>query len=324
MPQRDVAWFEQNAGSFDQLIYQFGNSPFHSHMFALLEKHPGVVVLHDFYLSNVLAYEQITGAMPRGWIDALYHSHGYCAAQAALKPDGAEQAMTDYPCNLAVLQDASAVVVHSSHALELARSWYGPAAGRNWHVVPLPRSAPAALSREHARRSLGIAPGAFVVCSFGFIDARKLSHRLLEAWRASSLAANPACELVFVGANHGGAFGQQFLESIKAADAGQRIRIAGWTDEKVYVEYLQAADVGVQLRADSRGETSAAVLDCMNYGLATIANANGSMAALPADAIWKLDDEFRTARPGRRPRNAVPRHWPAHATRGTRGCTGGQ
>ena len=292
MQKRDVAWFEQHADSYDQLIYQFGNSPFHSHMFALLAKYPGVVVLHDFYLSNVLAYEQMTGSMPRAWVDALHYSHGYCAALASLQPGGTEQTMTDYPCNLAVLQDASAVIVHSSHALELARKWYGADVGRNWHVVPLPRSAPTALSREQARQALGIAPEAFLVCTFGFVDSRKQSHRLLEAWRASSLAADPRCELVYVGANHGGSYGQRLLASINAAGAAQRIRIAGWTDEKVYTDYLQAADVGVQLRSDSRGETSAAVLDCMNYGLATIANANGSMAALPADAIWKLDDAF--------------------------------
>lgn len=290
LPQRDLAWFSANVDRYDQLIYQFGNSPFHSHMFALLERHPGVVVLHDFYLSSVLAYEQMTGAMPRGWVDALFHSHGYTAVQAAQAPGGAEQAKYDYPCNLAVLQGASALIVHSAHARALACQWYGPQAGRNWHVVPLPRSAPALHAREQARKALGIAPDTFLVCSFGFVDATKLSHRLLEAWIDSSLASDPQCELVFVGANHGGAYGQQLLEAI--AGAGRRIRISGWADEAVYQQYLQAADCGVQLRSVSRGETSAAVLDCMNYGMATIVNANGAMAALPDDAVWKMDDEF--------------------------------
>jgi glycosyltransferase involved in cell wall biosynthesis len=292
LPQRDLAWFSANVDRYDQLIYQFGNSPFHSHMFALLDQHPGVVVLHDFYLSSVLAYEQMTGAMPRGWVDALFHSHGYAAVQAAQAPGGAEQAKLDYPCNLAVLQGASAVIVHSAHARTMACQWYGPQAGRNWHVVPLPRSAPALHARDQARKALGIAPDAYLVCSFGFVDSSKLSHRLLEAWIGSQLAFDAQCELVFVGANHGGAYGQQLLEAIAAAGAGKRIRISGWADEAVYQQYLQAADSGVQLRSVSRGETSAAVLDCMNYGMATIVNANGAMAALPDDAVWKLDDEF--------------------------------
>ena len=294
LPRRDLAWFSANVGRYDQLIYQFGNSPFHSHMLALLEQHPGVVVMHDFYLSSLLSYEQMTGAMPRVWTDALFHSHGYAAVQAAQRPANAEQAKIAFPCNLAVLQGASAVIVHSAHARTLAHQWYGPGADRNWHVVPLPRIAPVlpARAREQARQALGIAADAYVVCSFGFVDSSKLSHRLLEAWIASKLALDPQCELVFVGANHGGAYGQQMLDAIAAAGAGKRIRIAGWTNDTVYQQYLQAADGGVQLRSVTRGETSGAVLDCMNYGLATIVNANGSMAALADEGVWKLRDEF--------------------------------
>jgi glycosyltransferase involved in cell wall biosynthesis len=291
LPRRDVAYLRANAHRYDQLIYQFGNSPFHSHMFALLEDHPGVVVLHDFYLSSVLAYEQMTGAMPRAFTDALFHSHGYRAVQAGAAP-GAEEAKRDYPCNLAVLQGADAVIVHSAHARALACSWYGAQAADNWHVVALPRSAPLAGGRAAARQALGIAPGAFLACSFGFVDSTKLSHRVLDAWVASALAADPQAELVFVGANHGGQYGQQLLASIAAAGAGNRIRIAGWSDEAVYQQYLQAADCAIQLRSVSRGETSAAVLDCMNYGVATIVNANGAMAALPDEAVWKLADDF--------------------------------
>ena len=292
LARHDAAWLAEHAASFDQILYQFGNSPFHSHMFGLLERFPGVVVLHDFYLSSVLAYEQMTGAMPRAWIDALYRSHGYGAVRDALAPGGAEAATLAYPCNLEVLQRADAVIVHSGHALELACQWYGPEAGADWHVVPLPRSAPAGLARAEARAALGIRADALLVCSFGFVDARKLSHLLLQAWRDSSLCADQDCELVFVGANHGGAYGKELLDAIGAARAGERIRIAGWTEDAQYHRYLQAADICVQLRAESRGETSAAVLDCMNYGLATIVNANGSMAELPGEAVWKLADDF--------------------------------
>lgn len=294
LPRRTAAWFDEHAGEYDQIIYQFGNSPFHSHMFALLQRHPGVVVLHDFFLSSVLAYEQMSGALPGAWSEALYHSHGWAALRASLAQDGAEAAKETYPCNLDVLQGATRVVVHSRHALELARTWYGPQAGHNWSVVPLPRAAPARQDRAAARRALGIDADAFLVCSFGFIASTKLSEELLQAWIASDLHADSRCELVLVGANHGGAYGNQISATIRQA-GGTRIRIAGWTDEDVYHQYLQAADVGVQLRSTSRGETSAAVLDCMNYGLATIVNANGSMAALPRETVWQLPDQFALA-----------------------------
>jgi glycosyltransferase involved in cell wall biosynthesis len=295
LPRRDVRWFAENAGEFDQILYQFGNSPFHSHMFGLLKRFPGVVVLHDFFLSSVLYYEQMTGGIPNAWTDALHYSHGAAALQAAQEPGNVEAARQVWPCNLAVIQGATGVIVHSDHALQLARQWYGQQAGSNWHVVPLPRSAPGAIERAAARAALGIPMDAFLVCTFGFIDPTKQSHRLLDAWNTSVLAQDPACHLVFVGANHGGDYGVTMSSVIAGSPGAKRIKIAGWTDEQVYRQYLQAADVGVQLRTMSRGETSAAVLDCLNYGLATVVNANGSMAALPSNAVWKLADNFDNA-----------------------------
>jgi hypothetical protein len=61
---------------------------------------------------------------------------------------------------------------------------------------------------------------------------------------------------------------------------------------EMYEKYLIAADVAVQLRTMSHGETSAAVRDCMGYGLPVIVNAHGAMAELPSDAVFMLPDEF--------------------------------
>ena len=287
LPRRSVDWFAEHGAGFDHIMYQFGNSPFHSHMFALLRQHPGVVVLHDFFLSSVLAYEQMTGAMPGAWTSALFNEHGYAALQAGLA-DG-EAAKHHYPCNLQVLRGATRVVVHSAHARALAADWYGAAAAANWDVVPLPRAAPRAegpAARAAARAALGIGARDWLVCSFGFVAPTKLGRELAQAWIASSLHANPDAVLVFVGANHGGDYGVELAALL--ARAGGRVRIAGWTDEDDYERYLQAADAAVQLRAVSHGETSAAVLDCMNHGLPTIVNAKGSLADLPDDCVLKL------------------------------------
>ena len=35
-PIRHINWFRSNARNFDRVLYHFGNSPFHSHMFDLL------------------------------------------------------------------------------------------------------------------------------------------------------------------------------------------------------------------------------------------------------------------------------------------------
>ena len=133
------------------------------------------------------------------------------------------------------------------------------------------------------------------MCSFGLLAPTKLNRRLLDAWLSSALAAANGSLLVFVGEFAGGDYGEEMRKAIARSPFHDRIRITGWVDADGFRQYLAAADVGVQLRTLSRGETSGAALDCMNYGLAIIVNANGSMADLPDDGAWKLPDEFEDA-----------------------------
>jgi glycosyltransferase involved in cell wall biosynthesis len=288
---RGLDWFREHAGQYDRVLYHMGNSACHSHMFSLMEEIPGVVVLHDFFLSGVAAYLESTGADPGFWTAALYESHGYAAVGQRFNGDASEVKLA-YPCNLRVLRAALSVIVHADNSRRLARAWYGAAAADGWRVIPHLRVAAANIQRRQARAALGLGQDSFVVCSFGLLDSSKLNDRLLSAWLATGLARDPDCVLVFVGENAAGAYGAALLATIAASPARERIRITGWADTEVYRQYLAAADVGVQLRANSRGETSGTVLDCMNHGLATIVNAHGSLADLPDDALIKLEDRF--------------------------------
>ncbi|MDQ2823292.1 MAG: hypothetical protein M3Y65_23430 [Pseudomonadota bacterium] len=293
LPLRDPAWLRAHAHEVDHVLYQIGNSEFHSHMFALLRDLPGVVVLHDFFLGNVMAYRQMRHDPPGAWTGALFHSHGYPALRDWQTARDRTALFKQWPCNLAVIEQATAVIHHSSHAADLARTWYGQDATRHWHSVPLPRAAPQRQDRAGARAALGIADDVFLVCSFGHIVPNKLGDRLLAAWLASTLHTNGRCLLVLVGARQDSPYGAHVARLVAASNG--TVQIAGWTDDTVYHRYLQAADLGVQLRTSAQGETSAAVLDCMNYGLATIVNANGSMAGLPDDTVLRLPDDFANA-----------------------------
>lgn len=294
-PIHDAAWFRENAHCFDRVLYQFGNSHFHSHMFELLCEIPGVVVLHDFFLSDIIAYMDSCGVTPHGWDRALVYAHGWHALKTRYLAIDSNDVASAYPCNLEVLQQAMGVIVHSDYSRQLAENWYGAGAAKDWSLVPLLRVPSVKIDRQEARQVLGVAKEEFVVCSFGLLGSAKLNHRLLAAWLASPLANDPNCRLVFVGQNHGGDYGAELVRTIQGSTQASHIEITGWSDMERYRLWLSSADVGVQLRTLSRGETSAAVLDCMNQGLATIVNEHGSMAELPADAVWMLPDEFSDA-----------------------------
>ncbi|MEJ5299407.1 MAG: glycosyltransferase [Thermodesulforhabdaceae bacterium] len=287
-----VEEFRKVAHSYDRVLYHFGNSVFHSHMFDLLEEIPGVVVLHDFFLSGIQAHRDVHGWSPHAWAKALYASHGYKAVCERYKVNDKAEVVWRYPANLPVLQAALGIIVHSEFSRTLARRWYGDEGVKDWVVIPLLRTPVENIDRDIARRALGFGSDDLLICSFGMLGPTKLNHRLLDAWLSSELAKDPKVHLVFVGENHGGDYGQQLLRKIAASSASDRIRITGWAEHEIYRLYLAAADIGVQLRALSRGETSGTVLDCMNYRLATVVNAHGSLAELDREAVWMLPDEF--------------------------------
>ncbi|MDE2590662.1 MAG: glycosyltransferase, partial [Patescibacteria group bacterium] len=61
---------------YDSIVYQIGNSDNHVYMFDLVKKYPGIVVLHDVYLSGVIYW--ITGKVGKlnEYIDEVIYSHG--------------------------------------------------------------------------------------------------------------------------------------------------------------------------------------------------------------------------------------------------------
>lgn len=290
-PIRDASWFRAHAQHFERVVYLFGNNQFQGHLFNLLDSIPGMVVLHDFYLADAMLQLDVHGKQRYALARTLHASHGWKAVRELFQGRDAD-VVGSYPCNLPVLQQALGIIVHSNFSRALARQFYGEQAADNWSVIPHLRHPAPQQDKALARQSLGLPADAFVVCSFSLLGTNKLNHRVLDAWLASTLATEPRCRLVFVGKNHDGELGQTIEQAIAKNTANDRIVITDWASTEAFRDWLSAADVAVQLRTHSRAETSAALLDCMNYGLPTIVNAHGSMAELSRDSVWMLPDNF--------------------------------
>lgn len=292
-PVRSVTWYKAHAKNFDRIMYQFGNSAFHQHMFQLLAEHPGIVVLHDFFLSGVFNYLDYSGYIPGALSIAQYESHGYSALID--QKTNRDASIWKYPSNKAVLDQATGIIVHSQFSVSLAEEWYGVGSATEWRHIPHLRALPEAIERQATRTSIGFDETDFVVCTFGLLGITKLNDSLLEAWLNSPLATDPRCRLVFVGQNDDGSYGTTLSTVIAESPQRNRIKITGFASQELYRKYLASADIAVQLRTRSRGETSGTVLDCMAYGIPTIVNAHGSSADLPNENLLKLNNEFTQA-----------------------------
>lgn len=289
---RDVPWFIANAKEYDRVIYHIGNSSFHYYMFDLIERFPGVIVLHDFFLGHAVSGIDEMDLRPGYWSQSLYISHGQHALNEWFKELELERLQWTYPVNAQVLKDACGVIVHGRYSKQLANTWYGENYAAHWAVIPLVRELPDLPDRKALRRRHGFRQKDFLVCSFGMLGRSKLNDRLLAAWLNSELVRNSSAQLIFVGEPDNGDFGQIFSEQIDKSGYSERIKITGWLDDLSYREYLVMADMAVQLRGSSRGEMSAALHDCMAYGLPTIINAQDCFSETNAKAIFQVAKDF--------------------------------
>ena len=190
---------------------------------------------------------------------------------------------------------AQGIIVHSEHAKQLAREWFGISA-EGWAVIPQLRRIPKSIRKEDARRVLGIPSDTFLVCSFGFLAPTKLNELLFEGWLASSLASRRDCHLLFVG---GDGNGEPFqVEGSSAAFESQG------TSAKTIMSAICLLPMWVfSSEGRSPGQRlPRSVFDCMSHGLATIVNAHPMLADLPADSVMTLPEgsmvgelEYRTA-----------------------------
>lgn len=291
----DAAGFPAVAASYDSILYEFGNSDFHVHMERLLWRHPGVVGLHDAYLSGLHRYISLSCGEPAHFRKEMLYSHGprarrFLAPLRGLQdPDGT--AVIELPGTKSVLDRADGVISHSPFNLMLARSSYPEGWLSPYRVIPQMVARVRAISaseRQRLREDLGFGPDDFVVATFGHVAWTKCGDRLLEGFLRSALRDHARARLVYVGELAQDEFGAELERAIGKARGGGRIVVTGYLTEEQYIRYLRAADLAVQLRTRSRGGTPRGVLDCLSHGLAVAVNDDASYRDYPDEAVIKL------------------------------------
>ena len=291
----DVADFERVATSYNAILYEFGNSEFHVNMLRLIERYPGVVGLHDAYLSGLHRYAAMIRGQPHEYRAEMLAAHGPRArrffARTPQLTDPDETAMVELPCTKGVLDRALGVISHSPYNLAIARENYPEGWLAPYRTIPqmvVRPARPSKKARERVRGILGFEKDDFIIVSFGHVAWTKWGDRVLEAFISSKLRANRAVHLVFAGELSKDTFGAELRQAIAHARIDSRIRITGYLVDDEYAAYLTVADLAVQLRIRSRGGTPKGVLDCMARGVPVVVNNDASYTDYPDDVAIKL------------------------------------
>lgn len=296
----DIRWFPPRAlqetcspWGYDAIVYTVGNSDDHHDLYDLAQEFPGVLWMHDVRLPGLyLTYANDRLGEERG--DAFLRDRllRQYRRRLPLNVDWTSNAhwtqWQQHGLGLSreLVDVARAVVVSSNAAARLLQLDQQPDGRSPAHVEVLPLAAPA-LDVVRAAR---VAPDAPAIVCFGMVAPVKAPELLIAAL-AVLRSASVAATLTLVGPVGDGY--REHLESL-AEDAGvsDTVTITGHVDASTYRDWLLRGTVALQLRHETNGESSAAILDCLAAGLPVITNMPAA-AELPEDTVelvpWDVD-----------------------------------
>jgi glycosyltransferase involved in cell wall biosynthesis len=290
----DIAVGEPKA---DVALYHIGNNHLHRDIYRRALAHPGVVVLHDAALNHAFlgtleqaAYIQEFvfnyGEWNRGLAQDLWTNRARSAA---------DPRYFEFPMLKRLVMASRTVIVHNPAAARIVRAHHPQA-----HVVEIPHlfvppvvppALPARIDTLRFRAQLGLGPRTLLAGVFGHL---RESKRLCAILRTMERVWNTGADIKLLVQ---GAFASSDLERSMTPllENNPRILRAGHLSESDFWRWAAAADVCINLRFPTAGETSGIAIRLMGashaagFGKTVIFSAGEEISRFPENACLRVD-----------------------------------
>jgi glycosyltransferase involved in cell wall biosynthesis/SAM-dependent methyltransferase len=269
-------------GQFDRVVYQIGNNQYHSDIYELALRHPGVVVLHEASVHYLVRSRTINRGDYTGYFqEVLYEIFG----SGGSYPAGHLPIEIPQPHEFLMLRRlidrSQACIVHSRYAERLVRlKGFRGRIG----VVPHGASLPAASNRDYYRAKLGLLPDTPLIGVFGYQRPDKQIWECMLMFQ-QLLASFPQARLLILGEQH-----PQVPVEAGIRDFGlqDRVSVMGYQPLHAFDGFLDACDVILNLRQTTFGESSGTMMRAFSLGKPVIVSAIGAASELPDDVCVKI------------------------------------
>jgi glycosyltransferase involved in cell wall biosynthesis len=280
---RSIADYGPNCTRYDVALYQMGNNMCHEALYRVLLRYPGVTVLHDHGLHHFIVARTIPQDDFVGYARALGYALGADGIELAYR---VRHGLIGYPYSAAplneqVLDHSLGVIVHSQYVKRRIQT-----VRPSLPVAVVPAPIQTTLGSLRSRAELGCPEDALVFASAGQVTSGKQVTVALEAF-ARLRVEFPQARYAVIGAEQPQDLDlRAWLQQHNLADA---VIWSGYLAElRDFVSWIAAADVLVNLRYPTLGETSAAALRGMAAGRPVVVSDHGWYAELPDNACVKV------------------------------------
>lgn len=272
---------------YDQVLYEVGNSDFHTYMFKYLETFKGIVELHDSDTKGLFSYLSMYkngmdyDAFSKYFIDDLGKDVINNIVRNQISP---ERIKYDKSINGYITHNANELILHSMYAINsVINNYIGVKANYIPHYVKIKKQK----SKEEAKVKLGIPLDQVFIGSFGIVANTK---RYTQIIKACKLLKNNGMNfiLIFVGKCLDDNVKDCFNTLINNYNLQDNIKITGFVSLDEFEDYMDAVDITLNLRHPYNGETSGALVRSLSKGKCIIANNVGYFGEIPDDVCYKL------------------------------------
>ena len=281
LPRRPLAAYPAERWAYDLPLYHMGNSAYHRDIYRMLLRYPGVVVLHDAILHQFVAHE----TLGRGNFPAYAREMRYALGAAGVNQLRAIQSgreplpVAELPLNERLLDTSLGIIVHSRHVAEQIRA---ARSGVQVRVIPHMVAPRAARSR---RAELGLAESTLLIAAVGQVTTAKQLPLALRAFRRL-MGFVPDARFLIVGE----ILPEVDLDGVVGElELGERVIFVDYVESlDAFHDWAATADVVLNLRYPTLGETSGAALHVMSAGRTLVVFNHGWYAEIPDEAVVKV------------------------------------
>lgn len=269
--------YPENRWRYDMALYQMGNSHYHQEIYGMALRYGGVVVLHDYGLHHFIV--DYTAAEFGLYARELSYAAGAEGWQTAVRILAGESAPPLYerPLNGRLLDSSLGVIVHSEYVRALIQHERPELAVATIPHLDLLGQRPLRSRREQ----LGLETAAPLFLTGGHITSAMQLEMALRAF-AQVRQQIPTAHYLLAGRVQPDV---SIVELLAAHDLQNAVTSLGYVeDEQAFTEWIATADVVVNLRYPTIGETSGIAMRALAAGRPLLVFDHGWYGELP-DAV---------------------------------------
>ncbi len=275
-------------------VYQIGNNLDHGFVYRQAIRHPGIVVLHDLsllYLVENLGldkdtfYQELLKANP---VIAPLRAADIAAGLGTYKADHSLFRMLN-----TLVERSRGVIVHTQYAKNILVRTLGLKNTDHINIIPHFAISPDDTADKMVRTRLAIPKDVFLIVTSGFATPVKRFDWLIEAL-TRVVKTNRRLMWVQAGPTRPEEYDLQELVA-QIPELARVTRFTGYLPEEELDAYISAANLFVNLRYPSVGESSGSLARALAAGVACVVTDTAGYRELPSSILFKVSPENATS-----------------------------